>query len=190
VSAETRPVTGSKPAVVAVSRSSSHTFSKKNCVCITLLAGLGVEGDAHAGAKVAHRSMVKKDPEQPNLRQVHLLHVELLEELKARGFEVYPGAIGENITTRDLDVLSLPQNTLLRVGPSAVVQVKGLRSPCRQLDDFQQGLKQAVLEHSESGELIRKSGIMGIVLESGEVRPGDEIEVILPDPPHRPLDCV
>lgn len=179
-----------KPAVVAVSRSSTHTFSKKNCVCITLLAGMGVEGDAHAGAKVTHRSMVRKNPDQPNLRQVHLIHAELLDELKERGFAVYPGAIGENITTRDLDVLSLPQNTLLKIGPSAVVQVKGLRSPCRQLDEFQQGLKQAVLDRSESGELIRKSGIMGIVLESGEVRPGDEIEVILPKPPHRRLDCV
>lgn len=181
---------GRRPAVVAVSRSSTHTFSKKNCVCITLLAGVGVEGDAHAGATVTHRSMVRKNPEQPNLRQVHLIHAELLDELKERGFAVYPGAIGENITTRDLDLLALPQNTRLRIGPSAVVEVKGLRSPCRQLDEFQQGLKQAVLDRSDSGELIRKSGIMGIVLKSGEVRPGDEIEVILPKPPHQRLDCV
>lgn len=190
MSPESRLEPDRKPSVVAVSRSHEHSFTKKNCSSITLLAGVGVEGDVHAGAKVRHRSMVEKDPEQPNLRQVHLIHTELLDELEAKGFKVYPGAIGENITTRDLDILSLPQNTLLRVGPSAIIQVKGLRSPCRQLDTFQEGLKRAVLGLSASGELIRKSGIMGIVLESGEVRAGDEIEVLLPDPPHQTLDCV
>jgi MOSC domain-containing protein YiiM len=179
-----------RPSVVAVSKSEAHTFSKKNCECITLLAGQGVEGDAHAGATVKHRSMVKANAEQPNLRQVHLIHTELLDELKEQGFKVYPGAIGENITTSGIDVLSLPRNTLLRIGPSAVVQVTGLRSPCKQLDNFQDGLKQAVLDRGESGELIRKSGIMGIVIEGGTVRPGDEIVVTLPDGLHQKLDCV
>ena len=182
--------TDRKPSVVAVSKSEAHTFSKENCDCITLLAGRGVEGDAHAGAHVKHRSMVRMNPAQPNLRQVHLVHAELLEELQEQGFDVYPGAIGENITTSGVDVLALPRDTLLRIGPSAVIKVTGLRSPCRQLDEFQEGLKQAVLAHDEKGELIRKSGIMGVVVEGGDVHPGDEIEITLPEEPHQKLDCV
>jgi MOSC domain-containing protein YiiM len=176
--------------VFGVGRSRSHTFSKDSCSTITLVSGLGVEGDAHAGKTVKHRSRVKADPTQPNLRQVHLIHAELLDELRTKGFEVDPGSLGENITTIGLDVLSLPRDTQLHIGPSAVVQVTGLRNPCKQLDGFQPGLTQAVLERTPSGELIRKCGIMGVVLSGGEVKPGDPITVVLPDGMHHKLERV
>lgn len=178
------------PSVFAVSRSRSHTFSKGSRPFVGLVAGLGVEGDAHSGKTVKHRSRVKADPSQPNLRQVHLIHAELLDELRTKGFEVDPGSLGENITTIDLDVLSLPRDTQLHIGPSAVVRVTGLRNPCKQLDGFQPGLTQAVLERTPSGELIRKCGIMGIVLTGGDVKPGDPITVVLPDGMHHKLERV
>jgi MOSC domain-containing protein YiiM len=155
-----------------------------------LVAGIGVEGDAHAGVTVRHRSRVAVDPTQPNLRQVHLVHAELHDELRARGFTVDPGQIGENITTRGLDLLALPTGTVLRLGPRAVVEVTGLRNPCRQLDGFQAGLLRAVLDADERGRPVRKAGIMGIVLRGGPVRPGDPIGVDLPEGPHRPLERV
>jgi hypothetical protein len=176
--------------VFAVSRSQSYTFSKDCQRSIKLVAGLGVEGDAHSGATVKHRSRVKADPTQPNLRQVHLIHVELLDELATKGFEVNPGSLGENITTIGIDVLSVPLDTLLHIGPSAVVKVTGLRNPCKQLDAYQQGLMQAVLEHRPSGELIRKCGVMGIVFSGGEVKSGDQIALVLPDEPHYKLERV
>lgn len=176
--------------VVAVSRSSDHTFSKGNQDCIRLLAGLGVEGDAHMGETVKHRSRVKQDPHQPNLRQVHLIHLELLDELRAAGFAVSPGQMGENITTQGIDLLGLPQGAQLHIGASAVVEVTGLRNPCVQLDQFQPGLMSAVLDRDGHGKLIRKAGVMGVVLASGEVRPGDHIRVDLPPAPHQPLDKV
>lgn len=184
------PDTDQKATVVAVSKSATHSFSKTTHDSIRLLAGLGVEGDAHAGETVKHRSRVRADPTQPNLRQVHLIHSELLDELNGCGFDVPAGALGENLTTRGLDVLSLPTDTLLRIGDAAVVRVTGLRNPCKQLDAYQEGLTAAVLDRSESGELIRKSGIMGVVVEGGEVKPGDAIEVTLPAEPHRPLERV
>lgn len=173
--------------VVAVSRSAEHTFSKPNEAVIRLLAGLGVEGDAHAGTTVKHRSRVAKDPTQANLRQVHLIHAELFEELRAAGFDVAPGSMGENVTTRGIDVLALPAGTVLRLGPEAVIQVTGLRNPCYQLDGFEDGLMAATLDRDAGGNLVRKAGVMAIVLTGGEVRPGDEITVELRDGPHVPL---
>jgi MOSC domain-containing protein YiiM len=176
--------------VAAVHRSSVHEFSKSPELVIELLAGLGVAGDAHAGKTVQHRSRVAADPTQPNLRQVHLIHAELHEELQAQGFQVGPGDMGENITTHGLDVLRLPRGTHLRLGPQAVVEITGLRNPCAQLNAFQPGLMQAVLGRDEQGNLIRKAGIMGVVLVGGEVRPEDEIQVQLPPLPHLPLERV
>ena len=179
-----------KGSVTAVSRSRTHSFSKAPEMSIRLLAGLGVEGDAHMGETVKHRSRVRVDPTKPNLRQVHLIHAELHEELRARGFTVHPGDVGENITTSGLDLLSLPTGTVLRIGDSAVVQITGLRNPCTQLDGFQQGLTAAVLDRDATGNLIRKAGIMGVVLAGGDVRPGDPIRAELPAEPHRRLEPV
>lgn len=176
--------------VVAVSRSGTHSFSKKKDERIRLLAGIGVEGDAHAGETVKHRSRVAVDPTQPNLRQVHLIHAELHEELLAAGFRVLPGEMGENITTRGLDLLGLPTGARLHLGAEAIVEVKGLRNPCAQLDHFLPGLMSAVLSRDESGKLIRKAGVMGIVLKGGVVEPGDLIHAELPSEPHVPLDRV
>lgn len=176
--------------VTAVSRSGTHTFHKTREEEIRLVAGHGVEGDAHAGVTVKHRSRVRADPTQPNLRQVHLVHAELHEELAAAGFRVAPGEIGENVTTRGVDLLALPTGARLRLGDDAVVEVTGLRNPCSQLDDWQPGLRAAVLGRDGAGNLVRKSGVMAIVLAGGVVRPGDPIHVDLPPPPHRPLDRV
>ena len=176
--------------VVAVSRSRSHTFSKTHVDTIRLLAGLGVEGDAHAGERVQHRSRVARDPTQPNLRQVHLIHAELHQELEVAGFQVRAGQMGENITTQGIDLLRLPTGALLRLGATAIVQVTGLRNPCLQLDHFQPRLMAAVLSRDELGGLIRKAGVMAIVVTGGDVRPGDEITVELPPEPHRPLSVV
>lgn len=176
--------------VEAVHSSQAHTFSKYSQPSIRLLAGLGVEGDAHMGVTVKHRSRVAQDPTQPNLRQVHLIHAELHDELNAQGFSVKAGDMGENITTRGLDLLSLPVGTKLHLGLDAVVEVTGLRNPCAQLDHFQQGLMQAVLDRDAEGDLVRKSGIMGVVLRGGEVRPSDPIRVELPPEPHRKLERV
>jgi MOSC domain-containing protein YiiM len=176
--------------VTAVSRNSSHSFSKPNQASIRLLAGLGVEGDAHLGTTVKHRSRVTKDPTQPNLRQVHLIHSELFDELAEKGYAIAAGELGENVTTRAIDLLNLPAGARLCLGASAVIEVTGLRNPCVQINRFQKGLMKAVLGKDQQGNIIRKSGIMGIVLESGEVRPGDTIRVELPEGPHRPLEVV
>ncbi|HZG43568.1 MAG TPA: MOSC domain-containing protein [Longimicrobium sp.] len=175
------------PSVVAVSRSARHTFGKQNVEAIHLLEGLGVDGDAHMGVTVKHRSRVRADPTRPNLRQVHLVHAELHDELRAAGFSVRPGDIGENVTTRGIDLLSLSTGTRLHLGDSAVVEVTGLRNPCVQLDRFQAGLMAACLDRNDDGELVRKAGIMAIVIAGGEVRPGDAIRVEPPPGPHRPL---
>lgn len=176
--------------VTAVSRSATHTLIKPNQDSIRILAGLGVEGDAHLGETVKHRSRVAKDPNQANLRQVHLMHAELHDELKAAGFDVLVGQMGENVTTRGVDLLGLPTNTRLYLGESAVVEVTGLRNPCAQLDKIQPGLMAATLDKDEQGNIIRKAGIMGIVLSGGDVRPGDAIRVELPPEPHSPLQPV
>ncbi len=173
--------------VTAVSRSAAHTLSKPNEPSIRLLAGLGVEGDAHLGVTVRHRSRVARDPIQPNLRQVHLIHAELHDELRAAGFAVSAGAMGENVTTRGVDLLGLPAGARLHLGETTVVEVTGLRNPCVQLDQLQPGLMAAVLGRDERGRLVRKAGVMAVVLTGGEVRPGDAVRVELPPEPHRPL---
>jgi MOSC domain-containing protein YiiM len=173
--------------VASLNVSPTHTMAKPSQPSIRLLAGLGVEGDAHNGVTVKHRSRVARDPSQPNLRQVHLIHAELHDELAANGFPVEPGRMGENVTTRGLDLLGLPTGTRLHLGPTAVVEVTGLRNPCRQLEGIHSGLMAAVLDRDEDGALVRKAGIMGIVLASGDVSVGDEIRVELPAPPHQPL---
>jgi MOSC domain-containing protein YiiM len=173
--------------VFAVSRSEAHTFSKSVQPQVRLLSGLGVAGDAHQGVTVRHRSRVARDPSAPNLRQVHLIAAELLDEVRGRGFRVAPGDLGENVTTCGLDLLGLPTGTLLRLGAEAVVEVTGLRNPCVQLDRFQQGLTAAVLDRDEDGALVRRAGVMGVVAAGGEVRPGDPILVELPPEPHLPL---
>ncbi len=173
--------------VVAVSCNETHSFTKPNCVSIRLRTGLGVEGDAHFGATVQHRSRVARDPSQPNLRQVHLIHAELFDELRAAGFDIAPGQIGENVTTQGLDLLALPAGTRLRLGDNAAVELTGLRNPCVQLDRFRAGLMAAVLDRDAAGGLIRKAGVMAIVLADGPVRPGDPIRVTLPQAPHQAL---
>lgn len=171
------------PTVTAVHRSDSHSFSKSPQSEVQLLAGIGVEGDAHSGETVKHRSRVRRDPSQPNLRQVHLIHAELFSELASRGYSVGPGDVGENITTAGVDLLALPRDTVLWIGETAAVRVTGLRNPCAQLDRFQTGLMQACLDRDSDGQLIRKSGVMGVVLEGGIVRAGDPITVELPPEP-------
>ncbi|MFE1320075.1 MOSC domain-containing protein [Kitasatospora phosalacinea] len=176
--------------VVAVSSNGAYSFTKPNRPGIRLLAGLGVEGDVHAGATVKHRSRVRQDPSQPNLRQVHLMHAELFEELAAAGFPVEPGQLGENVTTRGVDLLALPVGALLHLGAEAVVEVTGLRNPCAQIDDFRPGLLKQVVHRTDDGTLVRRAGIMGVVRSGGEIRPGDAVSVTLPPAPHRPLDRV
>lgn len=183
-------VQSSSPIVVAVSLSGIHQFSKDVQNSIQLVAGLGVKGDAHYGAAVQHRSRVAKDPTQPNLRQVHLLHAELLDELNAAGFELGPGATGENILTRGIALLDLPRGTRLHIGHTAIIGVTGLRDPCKQLNIYRAGLMAAVLSHDEHGNLIRKAGIMGIVLSNGEVRAGDSVRVELPLAPYHRMEQV
>ena len=181
----------SEGVVVAVNRSGSHTFSKPPQLGIRLVEGLGVEGDAHCGATVKHRSRVARDPSAPNLRQVHLISTEIHDELRALGFSVGPGEMGENVTTRGIDVLSLPFGARLRLGSSAVVEVTGLRNPCGQLNGLASGLRDALLEHDDEGEVARyKAGIMSVVVAGGEVVPGDAILVELPAAPHVPLALV
>ncbi len=166
--------------VIAVCRSGSHTMSKPTCESIRLLQGLGVEGDAHMGETVKHRSRVARDPTQANLRQVHLIHAELFDELRAKGFDVVPGLMGENISMRGVELLGLPTGARLRIGTSAVVEVTGLRNPCYQLDGLKEGLMEAVLERDPGRGLIRKAGVMGIVIAGGDVAAGDAIRVAFP----------
>jgi MOSC domain-containing protein YiiM len=176
--------------VIAVAAAGGHDFSKPVRPSIRLLAGLGVEGDAHCGVTVKHRSRVAQNPDQPNLRQVHLVAAELLDQLRAQGFDLAPGSIGENVTVANLDLLGLPRGTLLHLGDAAVVEVTGLRNPCRQLDRFQPGLMRAVLGREPDGTLILKAGIMGTVRQGGVVRPGDAVRAEMPPPPHLRLQRV
>ena len=185
-----REAFGADGAVVAVARDARHRFSKPPCLSIRIAAGLGVEGDAHAGVTVKHRSRVARDPTAPNLRQVHLIHEELFAELKAQGFDVAPGDLGENVTTRGIHLLSLPAGTRLHLGDSAIVEVTGLRNPCTQIDAFRKGLMRAVLGRDSEGRLVRKTGVMSVVIASGEIHPGDAIRVELPAGPPRKLEVV
>jgi MOSC domain-containing protein YiiM len=176
--------------VSAVSSNGVYSFTKPNRESITLLAGLGVEGDVHSGTTVKHRSRMRRDPTQPNLRQVHLIHEELFDEVRTAGYEVAAGQLGENVTTRGIDLLGLPTGTLLRLGDEAVVEVTGLRNPCPQIDGFDQGLLKQMVGRNEDGTTWRRAGIMSVVLTGGVVRPGDPVKVELPDGPHRPLEVV
>lgn len=178
------------PIVVNVAASATHSFSKHSAPHIHLLAGLGVHGDAHSGVTVKHRSRVARDPTQPNLRQVHLLQGELLDKLRQRGFVVAASQIGENILTRNLVLLDLPTDTELQIGETAIVKITGLRNPCAQLDAFSSGLMAAVLDRDDQGGLIRKCGVMAIVIQDGFVRPADHIRVTLPSLPYRKLEPV
>jgi hypothetical protein len=171
---------GTGPRVLAVHRSSSHSFSKFTEDSLTLIQGIGVQGDAHAGEKVKHRSRVARDANQPNLRQVHLLHAELFDELMAADIAVWPGDMGENITTRGIDLLALPTGARLHIGEEAIVELTGLRNPCSQLDRFHRGLMAAVLHRDAHGQLVRKSGVMAVVVFGGIIRPGDAIRVEIP----------
>lgn len=166
--------------IVAVSRSTSHNFSKSGEPNIRLVAGLGVAGDAHLGEKTQHLYQVRKYPDAPNLRQVHLIHEELFDELRTLGFDLTPGAIGENVTTRGVDLLALPRGTRLLLGADAVVELTGLRHPCRQIDAFAPGLTAALLGHAPEGGRVSKAGVMAIVVKGGEVKTGDMIAVELP----------
>ena len=177
-------------AVLAVAVNGAHAFSKPAVARIRLLPGLGVEGDAHCGPTVKHRSRVAKDPTQPNLRQLHLIHAELFDELAGMGFAVKPGELGENVTTRGIDLLALPRGTRLHLGDHAIIEVTGLRNPCWQIDAFQDGLMQACLGRDAAGHVIRKTGVMSVVIAGGDVAPGGAIRVVLPAGPHERLGVV
>ena len=179
-----------EPTVAAVHRSEGHSFSKDGVDEITLVAGLGVTGDAHSGARVKHRSRVRADASQPNLRQVHLMHAELHDELRSQGHIVGPGELGENITTRGIDLLGLPTGAVLRIGRDALVAVTGLRNPCQQIESFQRGLLGRVVSKDASGQVVRRAGIMGVVVRGGIVRPMDPIAVSVPPGPSIPLEPV
>ena len=176
--------------MVAVHAAERHEFSKQFREVIRLVEGPRRRGDAHFGATVQHRSRVRRDPTQPNLRQVHLVHAELHDELGDVGFEVGSGDVGENVTTRGVDLLGMPRGTRLRLGPEAVVEITGLRNPCVQLDRFADGLMQATLDRDAEGRLVRKAGVMAVVVAGGDVRAGDRVTVELPPPPHQPLEPV
>ena len=190
MSAGTAPKRQIAPTVVAVHLKATHAFSKQTVPEIALQQGHGVVGDAHCGVTVKHRSRVAVDPTQPNLRQVHLIPAELFDELAGKGHPVAPGALGENVTTRGIDLLSLPVGTALHIGPQAVVAVTGLRNPCAQIEQFQTGLLAEVLARAADGALIRKAGVMGVVSAGGPVKPGDAITVHLPPQPHVALERV
>ena len=176
--------------VFAVSKKESHEFSKEIQKKINLIAMHGVEGDAHAGKYVKHRSRVKKDPSQLNIRQVHLMSSELLDELRMAGHNVKPGELGENITTVGIDLTNLPKGTILKIGSEAEVEITGLREPCKQIEDFQDGLLKRVISKNNQGKLDVKSGVMSIVTQGGTVRPGDIIKIIYPNQPYRELKFV
>ncbi len=176
--------------VVAVCRNRKHEFSKELQVNINLIKMFGVEGDAHAGKYVKHRARVKKDPSQINFRQVHLVESESLDDLKRDGYEVRPGELGENITTKGIQLVDLPEGAILKIGRLVRLEITGLRKPCKQIDGFQDGLLQMVISKDKTGKLDIKSGVMSIVTQGGIVTPGDEIEIIYPDQPYKELEFV
>ncbi len=177
--------------VTAVHRSGEHSFTKPTVDEIELVAGLGVVGDAHMGAQVKHRSRVAADPTQPNLRQVHILHSELFDVVAAKGFEIGPGELGENVTTAGIDLIALPVGTVLRIGDEALVALTGLRNPCGQINGLREGLLEAVRERDDDGRVVRRlAGVMGVVVHGGLIRPGAPIEIALPPEPHRQLERV
>lgn len=176
--------------IVALARDEAHNFSKATAERLRLVAGLGVEGDAHAGITVKHRSRVAKDPDQPNLRQVRLIHAELFDELAGKGFAVVPGLLGENVTTQGIDLLGLSVGTRLRLGADAVIEVTGLRNPCHQINGIAPGLMDAVLDRADDGSLIRKCGIMAVVVAGGMIAVTDRITLVHVPQQHLPLPVV
>jgi MOSC domain-containing protein YiiM len=182
--------TNPEPYVRGVSKDGEHRFSKQPCERITLVKGIGVQGDAHAGVTVQHLSRVARDPTQPNLRQVHLIHAEFFDDARRHGYELSQGDLGENILTQGLDVLSLPQDTLLHIGPEAVVRVTGLRNPCQQIENFRRGLLKVAVGRDDNADIVRKAGVMAVVEAGGAIHPSDAIAVELPPEPHRALECV
>ncbi|WP_336406961.1 MOSC domain-containing protein [Gallaecimonas mangrovi] len=178
------------PKVISVSRSQEHHFSKSPVDTIRLIAGEGIEGDAHRGTTVKHRSRVKVDPSQPNLRQVHLIQAELFEELQDQGFAVAPAALGENMTTAGINLLALPKGAVLTFPIGAAIEITGLRNPCPQIENYQKGLLAAVLGKDDSGNVLRKAGVMAIVKAGGNVNKGDDITLLMPKPPFEKLERV
>lgn len=178
------------PGIFALSRNEEYGFSKRRESSLRLLEGLGVEGDVHCGVTVRHRSRVAADPTQPNLRQVHLIQSELFEELRAKGFEVEAGALGENVATQGIDLLALPTGTMLELGAAARIEITGLRNPCGQINAYRSGLLAEVRGRNDAGDIVRRAGIMAVVRAGGTIEVGDSIRVILPQAPHRPLECV
>jgi MOSC domain-containing protein YiiM len=179
-----------EPTIESVSLDDAHRFSKRVVDEIVLLEGLGVQGDAHAGVTVQHRSRVERDPDAPNLRQVHLIQAELFDEVAEDGFAVQAGALGENVTTRGVDLLGLPRGTVLRLGEEAAVEITGLRNPCTQINGIEKGLMKRLVGTDENGTVFRQAGVMSIVLSGGVVRTGDRIRVVLPEEPHEALGVV
>jgi len=175
------------PVVVGLARDGEHRFSKRPVAELTLIEGQGVAGDAHCGERVQHRSRVARDPTQPNLRQVHLIQTELLEEMTAKGLPLSPGDMGENVTLRGLNLLSLPQGTVLHLGAEAVIRLTGLRNPCAQIEAFRPGLLAEMLPRDAEGRVTRRAGVMAVVLTGGVVRLADAVTVDLPEGPHLPL---
>ena len=175
------------PTVIGLARDSEHRFSKKPCATLRLIAGLGIEGDAHAGTLVQHLSRMAKEPTAPNLRQVHLIHSELFDDLAAVGYAVEPAQLGENVTTRGIDLLGLSQGTRLKFGAEAVIEITGLRNPCHQINGLAPGLMQAVLDRAADGSVIRKSGVMAVVVTGGLVAVGDSIQLQSVPLRHTPL---
>jgi MOSC domain-containing protein YiiM len=176
--------------VEAVHCDAAHRFSKPTVGRIDLVEGRGVAGDAHYGETVQHLSRKRRDPGQVNLRQVHLVHAELLDELTAKGYDVRAGLLGENVTTRGVDLLALPTGTRLRLGPAAVLEVTGLRNPCHQIDDCRPGVLREVLDRAADGGVVRRAGVMAVVVRGGAVTRGDQITLVLPARPHRRLEPV
>jgi len=176
--------------VVAVARDGEHRFSKPTYETITLVAGYGVEGDAHAGLTVQHRSRVARNPEQPNLRQVHLIHAELLDYAAARGYRIKAGELGENVTTAGVDLLGLSRGTHLQLGDEAVVEVTGLRNPCNQINGLQDGLMKEFIYVDSARSTVRLAGVMSVVISGGVVRPGDIVRTMPPAGEYVPLEVV
>lgn len=179
-----------EPTILSLSRDGAHRFSKGAADRLTLIAGIGVEDDAHAGRLVQHLARMAKEPHAPNLRQVHLIHAELLDELAGKGFAVQPGQLGENITTRGIDLLGLSRGTRLRLGADALIEITGLRNPCRQINDLAPGLMEATLDRGPDGAVIRKCGVMAVVVTGGDVHRGDPIRLESLPRTHEPLPVV
>lgn len=176
--------------VIAVHKSPVHGFSKDDAASIEIIAGLGVAGDAHQGETVKHRSRVRADPTQPNLRQVHLIAAELLDEVNAEGFDVISGALGENVTTRGIDLIELPRGTIMTLGETVRLEITGLRNPCAQIEAFRPGLLKRMIGKRPDGSPLLRTGIMSVVLAGGIVHPGDKIALHLPPAPHIRLERV